>query len=178
MITIKDYMETINYRITEGSEYCWRCFGSYAYRLDSWNGEQNGYSIGIVFDTQTQEVYEVEAHDYQRNRVYRMQNPAYIEAHNAEAKSHNVDPTEAWEDDQGNPVKYIDLEVDADWLDKARSIVQGLEYDNRVQIEVTFEDDVLLAAMKLAHEKDITFNQLVEEVLQYELTKLEQTRNT
>ena len=32
--------------------------------------------------------------------------------------------------------KFIDLEVAADFLDKARSIVQGLDYDTRVQIEV------------------------------------------
>lgn len=165
MITLKDYMETVNYRITEGSEYCWQCFGSYAYRLDSWNGEQDGYSIGIVFDTQTQEVYEVEAHDYRNGRVYRMQNPAYVEAHNTEAKSRNVDPSEAWEDDDGNSVKYIDLDVDADWLDKARSIVQGLDYDTRVQIEVDWDDDLLNAAMRLAHEQDITLNQLVERCL-------------
>lgn len=172
MITIKDFMETVDYRITEGSEYCWKCFGPYAYRLDSWNGQQDGHAIAIVFDTQTQEVYEVEAHDYKNTRSYRIQNPAYVEAHIAEAKSRNIDPNEAWEEDWGKPVKFIDLEADADWLDKARSIVQGLDYDTRVEIPLTLPDDALFHLMQLAHEQDITLNQLVENLLRNEIDRV------
>ena len=54
MITIKDFMETVDYRITEGSDFGWKCFGPNSYCLDSWSGEQDGYSIGITFDTKNQ----------------------------------------------------------------------------------------------------------------------------
>lgn len=174
---LKDFMETVSYRVTEGSEYCWSCYGPNAYRLDSWSGAWNnateGYTISIVFDTVTQTVYEVEAWDYNRDRAYRWMNPDYKEAHDLESKQRDIDPKNAWDD-----VNFIDLEVEADFLEKARAIVANEDYDTRVQIEVTFEDDVLFELMKIAHSKDITFNQLVEEVLQNEITKLEQTRNT
>lgn len=167
MITIKDFMEAVNYRITEGSEYCWSCFGSDAYRLDSWDGNTDGHTISLLFDTQSQEVYQAEAWDYANERYYRWQNPAYIDAHVKEARVRNIDPNEASE---GH--KFIDLEVAADFLDKARAIVQGLDYDTRVQIQVEFDDDVLLQAMRMAHERDITFNQLVEEIIQTKINEL------
>ena len=167
MITIKDFMESVNYRITEGSEYCWSCFGPDAYRLDSWNGDTDGHTISLLFDTQSQEVYQAEAWDYANERYYRWQNPQYIDAHVQEARSRNIDPNEASEGQ-----KFVDLEVAADFLDKARAIVQGLDYDTRVQIQIEFDDDVLLQAMRLAHERDITFNQLIEEIIQAEIDEL------
>jgi hypothetical protein len=160
MITLKQWMEVVNYRITEGSEYGWNCYGYKAYMLDSWNGEQDGHSFTIVFDTETQLVYEVQAHDYVNNRAYRMVNPEYKEAQQAKAKEMGTFANQAWED-----VDYIDLEVEDDWLEKATAIANEEDYDDRVQIPVDFSDEELLKYMKLAHERDMTFNQLVEQAL-------------
>ena len=63
MIDMKEWMELVGYRITEGSDYMWQCYGSNAYALDSWNGDQDGHSFTIIFDTRDQTVYEVQAHD-------------------------------------------------------------------------------------------------------------------
>lgn len=160
MITLKDFMETVNYRITEGSEYQWSCYGSTAYCLDSWNGEQDGHSLTVIFDTQTQEVYEAQAHDYRNNRAYRLINPDYKFGHDDEAAGRGIDKSEAWDD-----LKYVDLEVEEDWLEKARAIVAEEDYDTRVRIPVEFTDDELLTYMKMAHDRDMTFNQFVEEAL-------------
>ncbi len=160
MITLKEWMEVTGFRVTEGSDYLWNCYGSNAYRMDSWNGEQDGYTASIVFDTRTQEVYEVSAYDYQRNRAYRLINPDYIERHRNEAADQGVNFDEAWDD-----VNYTDLETDEDMLEKIRGIFSGEDYDTRVQVPVDFSDEELLCYMKLAHERDITFNQLVEEAL-------------
>lgn len=173
MINIKDFMNIVDYRITEGSEYGWRCFGSYAYCLDSWNGEYDGYTISIVFDTQTQTVYEAEAWDYARNRVYRLRHPDYVAAYDAEAKQRGIDPNQAMKNDDGTPLKYIDLEVEEDWLDKAGSIVQGLDYDTRVQMPITLPDDALFRLMQLAHEQDLTLNQFMENILRDEIDRIQ-----
>jgi hypothetical protein len=160
MITLKDFMETVNYRITEGSDYQWSCYGSNAYCLDSWNGEQDGHSLTIIFDTLTQEVYEVQAHDYRLNRAYRLTNPEYLSERDNEALDRGVDKSEAWDD-----LRYVDLDVEDDFLEKARAIVNEEDYDNRVKIPVDFTDEELLEYMKIAHERDITFNELVEQAL-------------
>ena len=164
MITLKQWMEVCNYRITEGSEYQWQCFGPTAYRLDSWNGDHDGHTVTILFDTATQEVYQVEAFDYKRERAYRMTNPEYLEAFKAECEQRAV-IDEAWERDDGTPVKFTDLDVEDDWIEKAVAIVNEEDYDTRVQVPVDFTDEELLTYMKMAHERDMTFNEFVEHAL-------------
>ncbi len=162
MITVKEFMEIIDYKITEGSQYMWNCYGPNAYRLDSWNGHQDGHSVSIIFDTNTQEVYEVSAYDYRNNRAYRLINPDYKAEHDLEAEGRNILGNQAWDD-----VDYVDLDVNDDFIQKAIAIVAEEEYDTRVQMQVEFLDDELLQYMKLAHDRDITFNQLVEEALRF-----------
>lgn len=164
MITLKDFMEVCNYRITEGSEYGWGCFGHNAYCLDSWNGDQEGHTVSIVFDTGTQNVYQVTAYDYARERAYRWTDPGFKSAFDAECSDREILDT-AWEREDGSPVNYVDLDVEADWIEKALAICNDQEYDTRVQVQVEFTDEELLRYMKLAHEQDITFNQLVEKAL-------------
>ena len=85
MITLKEWMELVDYRITEGSDYCWDCYGPDAHALDSWNGDQSGHSFCVIFDTKTQVVYEVQAHDYVHNRAYRLINPDFKNQHTDES---------------------------------------------------------------------------------------------
>lgn len=164
MITLKQFMEAVDYRITEGSNYQWQCFGPNAYCLDSWNGDQNGHTVSIIFDTRTQEVYQVMAYDYSRDRAYRMTNSGYKQDFDAECEDRDV-LDQAWELDDGTPVKYVDLDVEEDFLEKVRAIVNDEDYDTRVQVPVEFTDEELFQYMKLAHERDITLNQLIEEAL-------------
>lgn len=164
MITLKDFMESVDYRITEGSDYQWQCFGPNAYSLDSWNGDQEGHTVSIIFDTKDQTVYQVMAYDYARKRAYRMTNPDFKDDFDAECQDRDILDM-AWEDDEGNPIKYVDLEVEDDFLEKVHAIVNDEDYDTRVQIPVEFSDEELFRYMKMAHERDMTFNEFVEEAL-------------
>ena len=163
MVSMKEWMELIDYKITEGGVYGWSCYGSNAYRLDSWNGAhgKGGYSFSIVFSTEkAQTVYEVSAYDYTNERAYRIINPDYAEQHSKEAQSRDVLANQAWDD-----VDYVDLDVDDDFFQKALAIRDGEDYDTRVSVPVDFSDEDLLQYMKLAHERDMTFNEFVEEAL-------------
>lgn len=168
MISLKQWMETVGYRITEGSDYGWQCYGPNAHMLDSWNGSQDGHSFTIVFDTKTQVVYEVQAHDYVHNRAYRIINPDYAKANKKEAKQRGVSRKEAWDD-----VNYVDLETDEDWLAKAQAIFANEDYDTRVSVPLDIEDDLVFEMMKQAHERDITLNQYVELILKKVIDKEE-----
>jgi hypothetical protein len=150
MITLKEWMELVDYRITEGSDY--NLYSVDAYSLNSWSGTQDGYSMEVVFDTKTQVVYCVEACDYANNRAYRLINPEYNAVDNS---------TQAWDD-----TEWVDLEVDDDFIQKALAIKAGEDYDTRVSVPLDLEDELLFELMKLAHERDITLNQIVEEILQ------------
>ena len=172
MITIKDFMEVCNYRITEGSDYMWQCYGPKAYCLDSWNGDQDGHTVSIVFDTETQTVYEALVYDYRNERAYRMINPDFKAAHEAECEDRDV-KDEAWQRDDGSSVRYIDLEVEDDWIQKALAIVAGEDYDTRVSIPLDLDKETVYEFMLLAHQKDMTLNELVEEAIKNAMEELE-----
>jgi hypothetical protein len=154
MITLKQFMETVKYRISEGSD--WNGFAPGAYSLDSWNGNQDGHSLCIIFNTKDQTVYSVQACDYKRNRAYRFTHP-----------DHRKDlDREAWDD-----VEWCDLEDETDWLAKAQAIVAGEDYDTRVSIPLDLGEDELFRLMSMAHEQDITLNRLVEQIIQQVIDK-------
>ncbi len=161
MITLKQWMETVNYRITEGDAWHSEAFGHSAHCLSAWNGVhgKGGWSLNIVFDTDTQFVYQVEVCDYTNDRAYRLIHPAYKDAVAKEAKG-NEYANQAWDD-----VDYTDLEVDEDWLEKATGIVNGEEYDTNIMVPIDFSDEDLLKYMIMAHERNITFNKFIEEAL-------------
>jgi len=175
MITMKEWMELVDYKITEGSEYGWSCYGPNAYTLDSWNGVHGagGYSFSIVFSTKSQKVYEVSMCDYTNDRAYRMINPKNQEKHRKEALARDVNLNEAWD-----CVDYVDLDIVDDFIQKALAIRAGETYDTRVQVPVDFSDEELLQYMKLAHERDMTFNELVEEALRHAIAEVEAGRLT
>ena len=164
MISMKEWMELVDYKITEGGDYGWQCYGPNAYTLDSWNGVhgEGGYSFSIVFSTKTQKVYEVSMCDYTNNRAYRMIAENKQEKHRKEAESKSELANQAWDD-----VDYVDLDVDDDFIQKALAIRAGEDYDTRVQVAVDFSDEELLKYMKLAHEHDMTFNDFVEQALRH-----------
>jgi hypothetical protein len=164
MITIKDFMECVDYRITEGSDYLWKCFGPNAHSLDCWNGDHNGFSIGIVFDTKTTTVYKFEAHDYAKENSYRWIHPEFREAHDNESKTRGVNLKEAYDH-----VNFVDIDLADDIIEKATHIVMGIDYDERVQVPLDLPDNLLNKLFRIAHEKDITLNELVENILREEL---------
>ena len=168
MITMKEWMELVNYRITEGSDFMWHCYGTDAYQLDSWNGEQDGHSFCIIFDTKDQTVYEVQAHDYTNQRAYRMINPDYKKKMRKEAKRRDVDRNEAWD-----TVDYVDLEVDDDFIQKSLAIQAGEDYDTDVCVPLDLPDDLLMFAFKAAHEQNLTFNEFVNQVLRDFIDRVE-----
>jgi hypothetical protein len=175
MITMKEWMELVDYKITEGSDYGWSCYGPNAYTLDSWNGVHGvgGYSFSIVFSTKTQKVYEVSVCDYTNDRAYRMIAENKKEKHREEAEDRTVNLNEAWDD-----VEYVNLDVVDDFIQKALAIKAGENYDTRVSMPVNFTDEELLTYMKMAHERDVTFNQFVEEALRQAIKEVEAGRLT
>lgn len=162
MITMKEWMELVDHKITEGSDYGWSCYGPNSYTLDSWNGIHGagGYSFSIIFSTKSQKVYEVSMCDYTNDRAYRMIIPKNVEKHRKESEHRSVLENQAWDD-----VHYVDLDVVDDFIQKALAIKAGEDYDTRVQTQVEFTNAELFEYMQIAHDRDITFNQLVEEAL-------------
>lgn len=156
MITLKEWMDLVDCRITEGSE--WFSNVPHLYSLTSWNGDnENGYSLNIVFDPQDdQRVYLVEVCDYKNNRAYQLK----------DEKLESGD-SQAWDD-----VNYTDLENKEDFITKARAIIAGEDYDQRVSVPIDLPEDVVYTLMKQAHELDITFNQHMNNIIAAECKRV------
>lgn len=159
---IKDFMDVTHYRISEGSAFLWQCFGENAYSLDSnsGSGAENEYSAHMVFDTVTQEVYLMEVCDYTRRRAYRYFNPEYKTVYMDEVIAQGAND-EAYDD-----VTFTDLDVYGDFLEKTQAIVEGHEYDDRVEFMIDVPDNDLFTLMKMAHARDLTFNDFMAEVIE------------
>jgi len=154
--------EALDHKITGGSEYQWNCYPDSRY-LDY---ESDFAHVSVIYSTIDQTIYQAEvsvkreAWDEDK-KPYRWLNPDYKDALYKESKKRKVDPDQAWDD-----VKWIDLEMAEDFLEKATAIFNGEEYDTRVKIEFDLDDSSILKLATEAHKRDITLNKMIEIILQ------------
>jgi hypothetical protein len=154
---LKQVMTALDYKITGGSEYLWQCYPN-ARDLDF---ESDYATASIVFNSQTQEVYCAEVNDKKdKLPAYRWLNPDYKDAYKNECVEKNTEFNLAWDDK-----KWTDLEVSDDWCAKANAIMNGLMFDTRIVVPLDLSDTELFQLMKLAHERDVTLNKMVEMVI-------------
>ena len=159
-------MESVSYKITEGNEYLWNCFGPDSYQIDS-GSSYGANTVSVIFDNKTQVVYEMEAWDNANRRTYRWIHPDYIDEVKAEYKKRNL-RFEISVDDE----KFIDLDVEEDMLRKAKAISEGEEYDTRIDVILDLPEDLVNQMFRLAHKMDLTLNKFVEYILIKELERL------
>ena len=159
---LNEVNEVLDHKITSGSDYQWNCYPDGRY-LDY---ESDFAHVSVLYSTTDQTVYQAEvsvkreAWDEDK-KPYRWLNPDYKDALYKESKKRKVDTDIAWDD-----VKWIDLEMAEDFLEKATAIFNGEEYDTRVKIEFDLDDSSILQLATEAHKRDITLNKMIEIILQ------------
>ena len=160
---LSEVNKVFQHKITGGGDYGWSCYGFDTWSIDYSSKYAHGY---VVFDVGTGTVREVSVSPNvdellgKSIKPYRYIDPAYRDAHDSEAKSRNIDPDEAWDD-----VKWIDLEVEEDFLDKAAKMFDGVSFDTRIVVPLDLDNDTMLTLAMEAHKRDITLNEMVELVL-------------
>jgi hypothetical protein len=108
LVTLKDYFNSVGYKITSGSEYLWGCYGKDAFALDADKKSRGKYtfSTGIIFDTKKSKVYQMNSWDYKKKIIYRWVHPRYYKKYLKENKERGINP---FKDEEG----YQILEVSA-----------------------------------------------------------------
>lgn len=165
-ILFDQFLKAVDYQITEGSVFNWKCFPNARY-LDS----SNDFGVvSAIFSTVDQCIYqmEVQSENHPNGEFhYRWTHPDWTEAHRAE---------EIYQHKKlgyKSEFEWTELEDTNDILEKASATLKGEEFDSRISVPLELEDDVVFELMKLAHERDITFNQLMIDILEKEIAKLE-----
>ena len=159
MITLKDFLETTKFKITDGAVFQWKCYGKNARFLSC--DQITSHTAQVVFDTETQDVYEATVCDYENDRAYRLIHPDYKDAYMKEGEERGVDYNQAWDS-----VKYIDLETNGDFLEKLEAIINGETYDDRVVVPLDIDSDSLYKLMLAAHKEDLTLNEYLAKAIQ------------
>jgi len=170
---LQSIIEANQYRIISGEKFVWECYGHNARFMDfeanpintkETNTENN---ISCVFDTRNYNVYEICF--VAKNKAYRWIHPDFIKANKKECKKKNIRFENCYDG-----VDYIEIEVFADIMEKIKSFVQTGEYDQRVQLPLNLNNDELLTLFQMAHDRDITLNKLVEEILTQSIDSIDE----
>lgn len=153
-IKIKNYLSAVNYKIHEGYEYLWKCFGDNVYSLEYF--EEDIFSCSCVFDTKTSNVYVLEFWNYKTGQCFRWIDSSKEQDYINECNKRNLKFEEAIDGKnfvQCNSNSILNLISDSVGVDKKENI------------EINLTEKETFELMKRAHELDITFNELVEDIL-------------
>lgn len=126
-------------------------------RITSLMVRKNNYYCDLFLDAKDEPV-GILIQDHLNNRNYRMTVPGYADV----LSGCNVYYESATE-----------LEVDEDLMEKFSAIVAGQDYDTRIKIPIELPNDELMRLMLMAHEKDITFNELVIQIIMDQVKKVQ-----
>lgn len=88
---VNQFLTAVQYRITEGSEFLWDCYGTEAWYLDC------GMFSSII-DRHTGLIYELTVNDHEEGVNLRWIDPEFLEAYVNEAKSRGHEPWQAYDD--------------------------------------------------------------------------------
>lgn len=154
---LEQAIKAFEHKIVGGSGFGWDCLGENARYLDF----ESTFAYGsILYDTDTFVVYEVTVNDKDDKYRYRYIDPNALDKLKSASKKRNIDFNKAWDN-----VEWYDLEVADDLLEKANAIFTGKPFDKRVQVPIDLTNDELLHLALEAHKRDITLNQMVENLL-------------
>jgi hypothetical protein len=110
MITIKDWMEGVKYRVTDNWDFQWQCFGSNAVGLTSEWGAQGGRDYTVVYDPTTMEVFEVCSYSNKDCTALRWIHPKYKAAYLAEDRLRGMGNIFDFQD-----VKFTEVKSPGGW---------------------------------------------------------------
>lgn len=152
------YIRAIEFKITDGDNFLWKCFGPNARFLESLDGD---FHVSAVFDTVTRRIYEASiSSTYSGDIGYRWIDMDYIEAYKEEAASRNVDWMQLCDDKRWAMTDDFD-----DIIDKITKITRGEEYDPRVILYLELDDDVKEMVENAATLLGISIEEFVERAL-------------
>ena len=99
-----EFAQSLKWNITDFTKFCWDCYGPEAKIVDFANDEDNllnSWYISIVFDANTQEIYEITGEstlfNIDGNRPWRWINPKYNIAYENECKVRKITPNTSWD---------------------------------------------------------------------------------
>lgn len=171
---INQVMAAANWCALSGSVYYWDCFGPNVRILTFEKNQTDGSApvyndnevADVVYSTTTGQVYKLSVYNQpkfdgdENTWAYTWIDPEVKNQYIAECRQRNVVPFVVWE----SFVAAL-VETEDDILQKLHDQVNMRKVDHCIQVPLKLSDKEWYSLMRMAHEKDITLNQLVENTL-------------
>lgn len=156
-------MNTIDYRITHGTEFLWSCWNNARY----YDCENQYGDVSMIADPVSKTVYQITAYKKSdESKPYRWLNPLFADAQLAESKQRRIDQSIAWKD-----THWIDTESETDILDKARAILNNVSFDETIVINIWLDHATIAKIAISAHEANQTLNDYIVSILKKECSR-------
>jgi len=120
---IEQVNNAAGHRISEGSQYMWKCYGNYARFLDYVDIAGQHY-LSAIFDANTQRIYQLEIWVPGQEQAFRWHDPEFRQDYLDEAAERHVEPDRAWDE-----LKFTIVDDPATILEYAQNVGQ-LYYDD------------------------------------------------
>ncbi len=164
---MKQFLTATDHEITDGSVYEWSSYGPRARFINCDNALASAH---IVFDTVTQDVYEIGVQTTDGQTNYRWMNPLYLDAYKAEAKKRGVEWNSPASIEEN--VRWMDTDTIEDICEKVHAIRNGIPYNPDVIMTLHLDREVICDMALMAHERGLTLNEFIVVALKYEIDRL------
>lgn len=143
--------------IGETSVYGWNCYPNAV--VTDYTSEFG--EVSVTQNVKNGMIYEINSITKTPiPKAYRWIDPDFKSVIEQESRERGVDHSIAFDG-----LTYIDLEVEDDILEKTHAIINGLEFDERIMINLDIDDDLFLHVARMAHKEDITINEMFTKIL-------------
>jgi hypothetical protein len=163
LMFVQDFLKLVNYRVTEGQNFGWDCYGKYAYSFTSEISE-GGHDIAIscIFDLTTSVVYEFEVYlSGEDERAYRWISESHIDAYHQEALKRGVSAEEAYEG-----MKFNNVDTSHEIYEIAETFCKGRIYEPNVEFTLNLPESMLDKLCELAWENSMTVDELIPSLVE------------
>lgn len=157
---LSEIVKAANYKIKEGCEFLWDCYGENSRTLD-FGGDDAESVVSCVFDSGKDIVFQVEIYS-KDGKVYRWVDPEYQETLKNEFQNRGLSYDYAYDD-----VMWFDLEHTNDVFIKTKQIIETGICDDKVTIllEIQSQEDYD-KLQQLSIQKGINIKDVVAEFLE------------
>lgn len=142
---IEDMLPLIDYKISEGTDYLWPCFGENCRQLHFLDVQ--GRDFGELVHNRAGDILFIAFTyiDNSKYTAYHWVDPAYREAYSKECETRHIDTNRY---DSAN--LSIELEVEQDALSKISAIYRLEPFDKRILISVDLPEKTIAALTFMA----------------------------
>ena len=165
MIFLNEIIRATNYSNIKPDKYCWDSFGKFANLTYIEVENASEEILSFIYDYRTQEVFLIHLSTDDTTH-YQWVSKNHFEKYNEECIKRGYDVNKVYDD---SDIVYINVDDETQILQQISSIFENITANNLSNLDFVLDDDLILPLAKMAHERDITLNQLITEIISNEV---------